>query len=88
MPQLIPHNVMLKHRSISILIPRIPINRLIQEDGAKRKPPIHGGAVESVVLPFTPAVERLHGSDVLVQVIPDLLGDVNECMSKLRNESD
>ena len=88
MPQLIPHDVMFKHRSISIVIPQIPINKLIQKDGVKWKPPIHGGAVESVVLPFTPVVERVHSSDVLVQVIPDLLGGVNECMGKLRNESD
>jgi len=41
-----------------------------------------------VVPPFAPVVERVHGSDVLVQVVPDLPGDVNEGMGKLKNESD
>jgi len=79
---------MFKHRSIRINIPRIPINKVIQKGRVKRKPLIHRGAVESVILQFTLVVMRVHGTDILIRVIPDLLGDVNGCMGKLRNEID
>lgn len=72
--ELVCHPIMLKHRTVRLIVGWVAIEVSINCLDHKRESPILWRWVVSVIIPLAPIIDWMDGGLILVDVIPDMLG--------------